>query len=209
MLTREKGSKAVTSTSLKLFRELERIGRIRLSPSFFLRDFLHSEIAQSHGMINKPDDLNLAVENGTRLCVEILEPLQKHFGTIRVRSGYRSAELNAFGHAHGLKCASNSRNYAAHIWDHLDAHGNRGASACVVLPALMSRAGDRDDAGVVVAGWASEHLPFDRIMFFRQCATFNIGWRDSPRRIIIGLRKKVSARDCTGGISSIATTLCC
>ena len=49
----------------------------------------------------------------------------------------------------------------------------------------MSRAGDRDDAGVVVAGWASEHLPFDRIMFFRQCATFNIGWRD-VHGIIIG-----------------------
>lgn len=177
-----------TSASSKLFRELERIGRIRLSSSFFLRDFLHSEISQSHGLINKPDDLDLAVENGIRLCTEILEPLQKRFGVVRVRSGYRSAALNAFGHAHGFKCASNQKNYAVHIWDRLDARGNRGASACVVLPSLMEEEKSRDEAARLVATWTTQKLLFDRVSFFRQRATFNIGWRENARATILGLR---------------------
>lgn len=181
--------RAPTQASLKLFRELERIGRIRLSSSFFLRDFLHSEIAQSHGMVNKPDDLNLAVENGIRLCVEILEPLQKRFGPIRVRSGYRSAALNAFGHMHKLKCASNQKNYAVHIWDRLDAEGNRGASACIVLPGLMNKGKSREEVAGLVADWAHEAVSFDRIFFFHQCATFNIGWRDNARVKILGLSR--------------------
>lgn len=176
--------------SSSIFRELERIGRIRLSKSFFLRDFLHSEIAQAYGLINKPDDIELAVETGTRLCVEVLEPLQRHFGVVRVRSGYRSAELNAFGHANGLKCASNARNYAVHIWDRLDSKGNRGASACVVLPTVMHKVHSRGDAAILIAEWVADHLPFDRISFFRQCATFNIGWRTSPRSRIIGADRK-------------------
>ncbi len=35
---------------------LEELGRVRLSPNFFLRDFLHSEIASFCGMSNIPDD---------------------------------------------------------------------------------------------------------------------------------------------------------
>jgi len=37
-------------------RALEELGRVRLSPSFFMRDFLHSEIANFYGMPNMPDD---------------------------------------------------------------------------------------------------------------------------------------------------------
>lgn len=46
---------------------LEAIGRIRLSPHFFLRDFLHSEIAQVYGLLNVPDDVDLAVAAGSKL----------------------------------------------------------------------------------------------------------------------------------------------
>jgi hypothetical protein len=45
----------------KLVRQLEDIGRIRLSPNFFSRDFLHSEIAAVYGIINLPDDGELSV----------------------------------------------------------------------------------------------------------------------------------------------------
>jgi hypothetical protein len=31
-------------------RSLEQLGRVRLSSSFFMRDFLHSEIADLHGI---------------------------------------------------------------------------------------------------------------------------------------------------------------
>jgi len=42
-------------------RGAEAFGRIRLSRSFFMRDFLHSEIASIHGFANLPDDnLNCA-----------------------------------------------------------------------------------------------------------------------------------------------------
>ena len=36
-------------------RSLEQLGRVRLSSSFFMRDFLHSEIADLHGIPNVPD----------------------------------------------------------------------------------------------------------------------------------------------------------
>ena len=55
---------------------LEDMGRARLSESFFLRDFLHSEIADFYGMSNIPDDPDLAIEAGSRLCEELLERLR-------------------------------------------------------------------------------------------------------------------------------------
>jgi len=57
---------------------LEKLGRVRLSDSFFLRDFLYSEVAQIYKMQNIPDDPDLAIEVGKHLCREILEPIQ-HF----------------------------------------------------------------------------------------------------------------------------------
>lgn len=160
-----------------LYRELDRIGRIRLSRSFLFRDFLHSEIAAAYGIINKPDNLDLAVDTGSRLCVELLEPLQEEFGPIRIRSGYRSAALNAFGHKHHLNCASNEKNYAAHIWDRLDEEGRKGASACVVIPSLFGSKSTSDSIEKSISVWARKHPSCDHIRFFKQPATFNIGWK--------------------------------
>src|ERR1700752_224573 len=89
---------------------LEQLGRVRLSPSFFMRDFLHSEIADLHGIPNIPDDPALAIAAGRRLCEELLEPLQGTFGRLAIRSAYRSAAVNAFGNANHNNCASNERN---------------------------------------------------------------------------------------------------
>src|SRR6201982_823384 len=104
-------------------RGLEQLGRVRLSSSFFLRDFLHSEIAELHSIPNIPDDPDLAIAAGRRLCEELLEPLQATFGRLAIRSAYRAPAVNAFGNAHGLSCASNARDYARHIWDRPDARG--------------------------------------------------------------------------------------
>ena len=49
-------------------RGLEEFGRVRLSPLFFLRDFLYSEISAIHWVPNIPDDPDLAVEAGRGLC---------------------------------------------------------------------------------------------------------------------------------------------
>ena len=89
------------------YRELDEIGRIQLSRSFYMRDFLFSEIGAAYAIPNLPDDLELAVYTGRKLCESILEPLQATFGRIHVRSGYRSSRLNGFGNKRGLSCSSN------------------------------------------------------------------------------------------------------
>jgi len=55
---------------------LENLGRVRLSKNFFMRDFLYSEIANFHSISNIPENPDLAIAAGTRLCEELLEPLQ-------------------------------------------------------------------------------------------------------------------------------------
>ena len=102
-------------------RALEALGRVRLSENFFMRDFLHSEIASFYGIANIPDDPDLAIEAGSRLCTECLEPLYAKFGRISIRSAYRSPAVNDFGNKHNLNCGSNESNYAGHIWDRRDA----------------------------------------------------------------------------------------
>lgn len=164
--------------------DLDRLGRRRLSKHFFMRDFLYSEIAIAFGIQNVPDDPDLAIASGTRLCEEVLEPLVSRFGPIHIRSGFRSAKLNAFGAGQRLNCAKNEANYAYHIWDHRDQHGHTGAAACIVLPRLVDRSttGEewRDLAWLI-----HDTLPYHRLTFFRRNYAFNIGWHEAPRREIL------------------------
>lgn len=164
-------------------RALEEFGRTRLSPSFFMRDFLFSEIAAMNGMSNLPTDPDLAIETGKRLCRELLEPLNATFGRIAVRSAYRSEEVNGFGAANKLNCASNAANFAAHIWDRRDSDGYTGATACVVIPWFA----DRYAAGAdwrAMAWWIHDHLPYAALTFFPKLAAFNISWHERPERRI-------------------------
>jgi hypothetical protein len=164
-------------------RSAEMLGRVRLSQSFFMRDFLYSEIAAVHGISNVPDDPDLAIAAGRRLCEELLEPLQAVFGRVAIRSAYRSVVLNAYGNAHGYNCARNERNYARHIWDRRDAAGCMGAVACVVLPWMV----DRMEAGVswqALAWWIHDTLPYSELQFFPKLCAFNIGWHERPKRTI-------------------------
>ena len=107
--------------SLQSVAALDDFGRTRLSKSFFMREFLYSEIANLHGIPNIPDDPDLAIAAGTRLCTELLEPLQEVFGRIAIRSAYRSPAVNGYGNEQqkagkaGYSCASNEANYASHI----------------------------------------------------------------------------------------------
>lgn len=160
------------------YRDLDKVGRIQLSRSFYLRDFLYSEIAAVHGILNIPDDLDLAVFTGRKLCEDILEPLQNTFGRIHIRSGYRSARLNQFGNERGLNCSSNERSFADHVWDRRDAAGNAGACACVVIPWFLER--HSTDEWERLAWFFHDHLDFHRIVFFGRQAAANIGWRENP-----------------------------
>ncbi len=167
---------------LATFWELEELGRIQLSKSFCLRDFLHSEIAAFHRLPNVPVDRDLLVETGTRLCEMILEPLQDTFGRIHVRSGYRSPSLNAFGFENGLKCSRNDYSFADHIWDVRDGEGNAGACACIVIPWFLNTHTSAD--WQKLAWWLYDHIDFHRVVFFSRQLSFNIGWRENPRREI-------------------------
>jgi hypothetical protein len=166
----------------KTVRSAEALGRVRLSRSFFMRDFLHSEIANVHGITNLPDDPELAIAAGRHLCEDLLEPLQATFGRIAIRSAYRSSIVNAYGNAHDHNCASNARNHARHIWDRRDARG-MGAVACIAVPWLV----DRMPTGApwqAMAWWIHDHLPYSEMQFFPKLGAFNIGWHEAPKRTI-------------------------
>ncbi len=159
---------------------LEKLGRVRLSDHFYMRQFLYSEIGAAFGIPNAPDNPDLAIETGTRLCQEILEPLQRTFGPLVIRSGFRSARLNEFGAARRLKCAANEKNFAYHIWDHLDADGFKGAAACIVAPGFNDGA-TSPDGWRELALWINDNLTFHRLTFFSRDNAFNIGWHERPR----------------------------
>ena len=168
---------------------LNGLGRKQLSPNFFMREFLHSEVANFHGIPKIPDDPDTAIRAGKKLCRELLEPLHATFGRVVIRSGFRSAELNAFANEKqrnkkdGYNCTRNEDNYAAHIWDHRDANGHIGATACIVLPWFL----ERYEAGAdwrSLAWWIHDHLPYATMMFFPKLCAFNIQWHEQPERTI-------------------------
>jgi hypothetical protein len=162
---------------------LERLGRVRLSQHFFLRDFLYSEIGNFHAIPNLPENPDLLIAAGTRLAVELLDPLVETFGPIAVRSSYRSPAVNGFGNAHGLSCAKNEANCAGHIWDHRDAQGRMGACACIVVPWFADQY-DRGRDWRDMAWWVHDHLPYHDMFFFPKRAAFNLTWREEPARRI-------------------------
>jgi hypothetical protein len=164
---------------------LEKWGRERLSRSFFLRDFLFSDIAAVHGFCNAPDNLDLAIATGKQLCENLLEPLQTRFGRITIRSAYRSAEVNAFGNQHGLGCASNQANAAAHIWDIKDQDGCEGAMACIVVPRFWDHFQSEGD-WQKLAWWVHDHLPYSEMEFFSRLWAFNLSWHERPKKVISG-----------------------
>lgn len=164
-------------------RALETLGRVRLSRHFTMREFLYSEIAAIHGFANAPDDPGLAIASGTRLCEELLEPLNARWGRIVVRSGYRAPEVNAFGNRQGLSCATNAHTAACHIWDRRDSAGRMGATATIVVPGFLDRVSEQG-GWRRLAWWIHDHLPYDSLYFFPKLWAFNIRWREEPRRRI-------------------------
>lgn len=175
---------------------LSEFGRVRLSKTFFMRDFLFSDIASIHGFNNVPDDPDLAIAAGKRLCEDLLEPLQDVFGRIAIRSAFRSVEVNGFGNEmqrakkSGYNCASNEANYAAHIWDRRDASSCMGATACIVLPSFWDRFQAEGDWRKL-AWWIHDHLPYSALYFYPRYWAFNISWHEKPERRIDSYTKPV------------------
>ncbi len=164
---------------------LENFGRARLSQSFFMRDFLYSEISQITGLANIPDNPDLAIKAGTRLCTELLEPLNATFGRIHIRSALRASAVNARGaqHRNQFNCSKNDNTLADHIWDRLDRNGHMGATACIVIPWFADRYACGADWRTL-AWWLHDHLPYSEICFFPKLCAFNLGWHERPKRVI-------------------------
>ncbi len=164
-------------------KSLETLGRVRLSQNFFMRDFLYSEVANFYSIPNIPDDPDLAIAAGKRLCEELLEPLQSTFGRISIRSGYRAPEVNRFCNENKLGCAKNEDNQAGHIWDQRDKYGNMGATACIVVNWYCDRYEQTQD-WQPLAWWIHDHLPYSSMCFFPNLCAFNINWYEKPVRRI-------------------------
>lgn len=161
---------------------LEILGRVRLSKSFYMREFLYSEIANFYGVSNIPDDPDLAIEVGKRLCEELLEPLYSAFGRVTIRSSFRSCGVNELGIGKH-NCAKNERNYAGHIWDRRDGDGLSGATACIAIPWFTDKYENGADWRSL-AYWIHDHLPYSEMEFFdgMGMCTFNLSWHEKPKK---------------------------
>lgn len=165
---------------------LEEFGRVRLSKHFYMRNFLYSEIGSFYAVPNLPEDPDQAIAAGRCLAENLLDPLHETFGSVAIRSGYRSPELNHYGatQVRPQKCSANPKNYAGHIWDRRDAAGRMGACVSVAIPWFA----DRYEAGRDwrdLAWWLFDHLDFHEVWFFPKLAAFNLTWREVPERRIL------------------------
>ncbi len=169
--------------TIRSFDALEKLGRVRLSRHFFMREFLYSEISNYYGIPNVPDDPDLAIQAGSALCRNLLDPLFETFGNVSVRSAYRAPAVNALGNEKGHSCARNEKNYAGHIWDKRDSAGRMGACATITIPWFADRY-DKGRDWRDLAWWIHDHLPYSAMQFFPVRAAFNLTWREEPERLI-------------------------
>ena len=164
---------------------LEQLGRVQLSPSFFMRDFLYSEISQIESIPNIPENPDVAIDIGKKLCTEVLEPLQEKLGKISVRSAYRSPAVNEKGakNKNQYNCSSNEASYADHIWDFPDKNGF-GAVACIVVNSFVPYY-EETSHWQALAWWIHDNIPgYSSMYFFPKLCAVNIGWHEKPKKWI-------------------------
>ncbi len=161
-------------------KSLEDLGRVKLSKSFYMRDFLYSEISNFYAIPNIPDNPDIAIEACSSLCQQLLEPLNETFGRVSIFSGYRSPSVNQTGNDKKLNCASNESNYASHIFDYRDKSNSIGATASIVIPWFADQY-ERGRDWQALAWWIHDNLPHCGLYFFPSLAAFNITWHESNK----------------------------
>ena len=174
-------------------KSLENLGRVRLSNSFYMRDFLYSEVSNYYGAPNIPDDPDLAIDVCSNLCKELLEPLNETFGRISIFSGYRSPSINELCNEKKLNCASNKANYASHIFDHKDSNNHKGATVSVVIPWFADKYENGTDWRAL-AWWIHDNLPHCGLYFFPSLSAFNITWHEENKEKTI--RSYIKPKGC-------------
>lgn len=148
-----------------------------------MREFLYSSIGDWYGLPNYPEDPKLAIEAGTNLCQELLEPIKAKFGHVSIRSAYRSPTVNAKGAENNNQhqCSNNEASAANHIWDARDSHGNIGACATIQVPWFMDNYSEDQDWRSL-AWWIHDNLPYHSQFYFRDWGSLNLTWRENPER---------------------------
>lgn len=88
------GESAVRLDSMPLFLEEKPAYSLdmKLSEHFTLREFVRSATAVRCRIENIPGEEE--IERMRQLCINVLEPLRKRFGVIRITSGFRCFSLN-------------------------------------------------------------------------------------------------------------------
>ena len=82
----------------------------KLSNNFTLDELLYSRIANEHGLLNKPNSMQLAALRD--LVTNVLQPLRDFLGApIAITSGFRSPEVNRL--AGGVPSSQHIRGEAA------------------------------------------------------------------------------------------------
>lgn len=95
---------------------------MKLSKNFNLSEFVRSETATRQGILNIPSKTEIGRLKA--LCENILQPLRKEFGAIRINSGYRCPLLNsAVGSSsrslHRLGCAADIEAYKDNVSNYM------------------------------------------------------------------------------------------
>ena len=179
----------MTSEVIESVAALTELGRTRLSQHYFMRDMLYSEVSNYHGIPNLPDDPDLAVAVGQRLCEDYIEPLRATFGHVTIRSAYRSARVNGFCNQcyvdsgetdTSYYCSDNEYAAARHIWDQRDADGFKGGTVTLLIPWYLPQFEKTHDAKPL-AWWIRDHLPnYAEVIFFPWLCAFNLRWYEGP-----------------------------
>ena len=109
----------------------------QLTEHFSYAEMTRSEWAARNHADNTPDSLQLAALQN--LCQVLLEPLRRHFGPIRINSGFRSVRVNQGVHGVGAS-------------KHLS-----GEAADIHLPDLAT--------GQQYYRFVRDHVDFDQLLF--------------------------------------------
>lgn len=140
--------------------------KTNLSEHFTLQEMEFSATAARKGIKNKAS--KAVIENLTKLCTDLLEPIRKQFGPITVISGYRSVEANK-----AVGGVSNSQHIIGQACDFqtFDDHELYGIYDWIVK---------------------NKDLKYDQVIF-EFGSWIHISWKDKPRRENL-IAKKVKGK---------------
>lgn len=168
-----------TAEGLAMYALMEEFSLTRLSPNYFMRDFLHSNYNSVAGVCNYPEKPEVVIKAGKALCDNILEPIIKQFGKIFITFGYQGRT--------GIEMADSKlkvrpKSSSPHMWDR-GTYGNKIYCRVDILPACVQ------DGAVTkkeFRDWLFHNLDLDLIMSWGSSSVFCLTYSEyRPRRVAI------------------------